>query len=208
MILLEDNFQVQVLNEATEEGKPKKTYLQGIMSEADSKNRNGRTYAKNELEESVKQINDASKMNRHILGELDHPSSLEVKLENVSHRLVEAQMDGNNVKFKAEVLENHPKGAILKSLIDSDVQVGVSTRGSGTVNESTGKVKDFRFVTLDAVATPSCMSAYPETLQEQLMFSKQGEIVTDLAEAQMHDPLAQKYFQIEMRKFIEQLGKR
>lgn len=106
---------------------------------------------------------------------------------------------------KAEILDKHPKGAILRALIDSDIRVGVSTRGSGSVMESTGEVSNFRMVTVDAVATPSCRSAYPETIQEQLEMYARGEIVTDLSEAVVTDPAAQQYFLTEMKKFIEHI---
>ncbi len=200
MILIEENFE-NVVTEATSDGK--KTYLAGCFMEHSVKNRNGRVYSKEDMEKVVDQINEAARMGRHILSELDHPSTLEVKLKNVSHKLVEAKMQGNQVWCKAEVLEKHPNGAILKSLIDSGVSVGVSSRGSGQVNENTGDVKNFRFICCDAVATPSCRNAYPETIEEQLMLSNRGEIITDLSESLADDPIAQRYFEIEMRKWIE-----
>ena len=205
MILLEETFNVETLTE--EVGDKKKTYLQGIFMEAETKNRNGRIYDKKEMEKVVEKINESSKLNRHILGALDHPSTLEIKLDEISHRLIEAEMRGNQVICKAEVLESTPKGAILKSLLDSGVTIGVSSRGSGSVNESTGRVTNFNFVTVDAVATPSCKSAYPETIRESLQMYNRGEIIDDLAEAVAHDPIAQKYFEIEMKKFIQGLMK-
>lgn len=204
MFLTEDHFDsVQPLVE--QEGEKKKTYLSGIMSVADEKNRNGRVYSRDDLIKVEQQINDSAKLGRHILGEISHPSSLEINLENVVHRLVEAKMEGNELRFKAEILENHPKGAIVKSLLDSGVQIGVSTRGSGQVNENTGAVSNYRFVTLDCVSVPSCPHSYPETIEEQLQMYGRGEIITDLSESLAHDPIAQAYFQIEMRKFIESL---
>lgn len=204
MILTEQQYEgVDLVTEAV--GDDKKTYIKGIMSVAEERNRNGRIYSKEDLQSVEKQINESAKLNRHILGACDHPNSLDVKLEEVSHRLMEANMnDKNELHFKAEILEKHPKGAIVKSLIDSGVQIGVSTRGSGSVNESSGRVSNFRFVTLDCVATPSCPHSYTTSLQEQFE-THQGQIVTDLAEAQIHDPLAQAYFQSELRKFIDQL---
>lgn len=204
MILIEENFD-NIITESSTDGK--KTYLAGCFMEHSVKNRNGRVYSESDMKAVVDQINEAAKLGRHILSELDHPQTLEVKLANVSHRLVEARMQGTQVWCKAEVLDKHPSGAILKSLIDSKVQVGVSSRGSGSLNENTGMVSNFRFVCCDAVATPSCRSAYPETLQEQLEYHNRGEIITDLAEAIAHDPVAQKYFEIEMRKFINALYK-
>lgn len=202
MILIEEKFDdVSPLMESVKDGK--KLYLKGIFAEAESKNQNGRIYDLNEMKAQVQRINDQAKLGRFVLGELDHPSVLEIKLENVSHKIVEMWMEGNNAYGKAEIIEGHPKGQILKSLIESGIQVGVSTRGSGQVNESSGRVNNFKMITVDAVATPSARSAYPETIEEQLSMYKRGEIVTDLSEAVINDAIAQKYFQLEMRKFIE-----
>jgi len=202
MILLEENF--ADVSSAVSEDK-KKTYLIGTFMEAESKNRNGRIYDLAEMTQEANRINDLAKANRHVLGQLDHPTpqTLDISLKEVSHRIVEMRMDGNRAIGKAEILESHPNGQILKGLIMDGVNVGVSTRGSGQLNESTGKVSKFSLKTIDAVATPSCQSAYPETIQEQLEMYKRGHIVNDLSEAVINDPFAQKYFQIELRKFVE-----
>lgn len=202
MILIEENFE-GVLTESASDGK--KTYLSGIFMESGNKNRNGRIYDSAEMQREVDKINEAAKRGHYVLGELDHPNSLEIKLENVSHKIVEMTMKGNLVYGKAEIIDKHPKGQILKALVDSGVQVGVSSRGSGQVNESTGIVRNFGLVTVDAVATPSCRSAYPQTIQEQLEYYRKGGYVSELAEAVIHDQAAQKYFQAEMKKFIETL---
>lgn len=209
MILFEEKFNsVQPLVEAV--GDQKKLYMKGIFAESEERNQNGRIYDLNEMKLEVARINEAASNGRFVLGELDHPSTLEIKLENVSHKIVEMWMEGTKAYGKAEVIVGHPKGQILKSLIESGVQVGVSTRGSGQVNESTGRVTNFRMVTVDAVATPSARNAYPETLEEQLQHYKRGSIVTDLSEAVIHDKAAQDYFKAEMNKFIQNvlLGKK
>lgn len=204
MILIEEHFEgVTPITESVGDGK--KLYLSGVFAESSVKNRNGRVYERSDMEKVVAQINNSADSGRHILGCLDHPNTLEIKLEEVSHRLMSAKMEGNQVLCKAEILEKHPKGAIAKALIESGVQLGVSTRGSGQVNESTGAVRNFGFVTVDLVATPSCRSAYPQTIQEQLEYYRKGGYVTELAEAVIHDQAAQKYFQAEMKKFIETL---
>lgn len=206
MILIEENFDDVKMMEASV-GEGKKSYLSGVFMEANNRNRNGRIYDLEEMKAEVKKVNDRAKVGRYVLGELDHPNNLTVKLENVSHKIVELRMEGNLVYGKAEILDAHPKGAILKSLVESGIQVGVSSRGAGQMNEDTGKVSNFNLVTVDAVATPSCRSAYPQTIEEQLQLYKRGEIITDLAEAQCHDPVAQKYFEMEMRRFFETLGR-
>lgn len=202
MILIEESFG-SIVTETAQEGK--KTYLSGVFMESGIRNRNGRIYDAKEMLREVEKINEAAKAGRHVLGELDHPSSLEVKLENVSHKIVELSVRGNQVFGKAEVIEKHPKGQILKALLDSNVQVGVSSRGSGKVDGKTNIVEGFNLVTIDAVATPSCRSAYPQTIQEQLEYYGRGKMVNELAEAVIHDQSAQKYFVKEMKKFIESL---
>lgn len=203
MILIEENFN-DILTESAGDGK--KTYLKGVFAEAQIKNRNGRTYNIEEMTREAERINSLAKQGNFVLGELDHPHSLEVKLENVSHKIVECYMQGNQMIGKAEVLDKHPKGAILKALIDSGIRPGVSTRASGRVMESTGEVTGFNLVTVDTVATPSCRTAYPQTIREHLeMYGTKGKEIEYLAEAVTSDEAAQKYFLEEMRKFISSM---
>lgn len=202
MILIDEKFD-EILTESVQDGK--KTYLSGVFMESGVRNRNGRIYSPEEMIREVEKINNMAKQGRYVLGELDHPNTLEIRLENVSHKIVELSIQGNKVMGKAEIIEKHPKGQILKALVESNIQVGVSSRASGQVNESTGNVKNFNLVTIDAVATPSCRSAYPQTIQEQLEYYKRGGVITDLSEAVIHDPKAQEYFRNEMLKFIHSL---
>lgn len=204
MILIEEYFgDIKPLVETV--GDTKKLYLNGVFAEAVVKNRNGRSYDLHEMKSAADQINESAASGRHILGCLDHPHTLEIKLEEVSHRLMSARMEGNQVICKAEILDKHPKGAIAKALIESGVQLGVSTRGSGQVNES-GVVRNFGFVTVDLVATPSCRSAYPQTIREHLEMYGNGKEIDNLAEAVIHDAAAQKYFLAEMKKFIDSMS--
>jgi hypothetical protein len=201
MIILEENFATQVLVEAV--GNEKKTYIKGVFAESERRNRNGRIYDFKEMQLACAKLNEAASQGRHVLGELDHRSELEVKLESVSHRIMSAEMNGNDLICKAEILEKHPKGAIAKALIDSGVQLGVSTRGSGQVNESTGRVSNFNLVTVDLVANPSAINAYPETIMEQIEMHKRGQYLMNVAEARQFDMAAEKYFQQEVERFIK-----
>ena len=201
MIILEENFATQVLVEAV--GNEKKTYIKGVFAESERRNRNGRIYDFKEMQLACTKLNEAASQGRHVLGELDHRSELEVKLESVSHRIMSAEMNGNDLICKAEILEKHPKGAIAKALIDSGVQLGVSTRGSGQVNESTGRVSNFNLVTVDLVANPSAINAYPETIMEQIEMHKRGQYLMNVAEARQYDMAAEKYFQQEVERFIK-----
>lgn len=205
MILIEENFN-GVLTEATADGK--KTYLKGVFAEAEVKNQNGRVYDLKEMTREAEKAQSMADQGNHMLGECDHPHTLEIKLQNVSHKIVECYMQGNQMIAKAEVLEKTPSGAILKALIDSGIKPGVSTRASGAVMESTGRVAGFKLVTVDAVATPSCRNAVPMTLREHIEMYGRGHIVTDLSEAVVNDPAAQKYFLEEMRKFVSSVLKK
>ena len=198
MIIIEENFTDIVTKSDPQE---KKFFLEGVMAEAVTKNRNGRSYTLQEMIREVEKVNAAAQSGRHILGELYHPSVLEVSLKNVSHKITKMWMNGNKAHGRAEILQNHPMGQIAIGLMKDNVQLGVSTRGSGKVNSS-GIVENFNLVTIDIVATPSARSAYPQTLQEQLEMFGRGEIIQDLAEATIHDSMAQKYFQKELRAFI------
>lgn len=204
MILIEDNFD-NIFVESKKEGTVQKTLLKGTLMEWGIRNRNKRIYNESDMRLAIDQVNESARKGKHVLGELDHPKTLEVKLENVSHRIMNLEMNGNQVNGVIEVLDKHPKGAILNALIDSGVQVGFSSRGGGSLNESTGEVNGFKFVTIDAVATPSCRSAYPMTIREQLEFFN-GDELEKLAEAKLYDSTAQKYFEKEMIKFIQNLS--
>ena len=201
MILLEENFKDILIENAKD---AKKMYLKGIFMESEQKNRNGRIYKKNEIATAVQKVNESAKAGKHILGQLDHPQDLEVRLENVSHKILEMSMEGNNAIGKAEILDKTPKGQIAISLIESGIQLGVSSRGSGSVNEDTNIVEGFSFVTVDLVASPSAINAYPTSVMEAIEMYKRGYIVNDLAEAVLHDDAAQKYFQEEIIKFVKE----
>lgn len=199
MILIEENFN-GIICESSNEGK--KLYLSGIFLESEQKNRNGRIYARKEIEAAVNIVNEAATAGRHILGQLDHPQDLVVSLSDVSHKILEMHMSGNNAIGKAQIMESTPKGQIAKGLIKEGVQLGVSSRGSGQVNEDTGIVEGFNFITVDIVANPSAINAYPQSITEALEMHKRGYIINDLSEAVLHDKAAQKYFQKELIKFI------
>lgn len=204
MILLENNFSVVIEEGNNPDGK-KNLYLQGIFMESERKNRNLRTYRRTEIEKAVQKINEAASQGRHILGELDHPNgTLEVKLENVSHKIISMHMDGNNAIGKAQIIESVPKGQIAKGLIEAGVQLGVSSRGSGMVDEDSGIVENFDVVTVDIVANPSAIDAYPQSITESLYLYRKGKLVESLAEAVIHDEAAQKYFEKEIMKFIKE----
>jgi hypothetical protein len=180
----------------------KNCWLSGVFMQAEIQNRNGRTYPLNEISNAVKNAQQRIKESNGIFGELDHPQSLQINLDRISHVITEMNMDGSNARGKAKLLET-PMGLIAKELVKSQVRLGVSSRGAGSVLES-GGVEGFQFVTVDIVAQPSAPGAVPDAVYESLMMSKHGRQALSLVEQVRQDPAAQKYFVKEITKFLEQ----
>lgn len=190
---METNAVVESVNEG------KNVYLNGIFMQSGIKNRNNRVYPSSEI---IRVVNEASmriKENNGIFGELDHPQSLLINLDRISHVIEDLRMEGDNAIGRARILDT-PMGKIAKTLIESGVRLGVSSRGTGAVNE--GTVCDYQFVTVDLVATPSAKDAMPRPVYESLEMSKNGKHVLSLAEQIREDAAAQKYFVREIKKFI------
>jgi hypothetical protein len=185
----------------TEMRKGGDLFLKGIMMQAAIKNGNGRSYPVNEISKAVESAAAKIKQGHYILGELNHPDTLTINLANVSHCITECSMSGNNAIGKMKLL-NTPSGNIAKGLIEGGVRLGVSSRGTGNVNEG-GDVSDFIFATVDIVSQPSAPDAYPDVVQEA-MGSKR---VMTLAEAVVHDKKAQAYFKKEVAALIESITK-
>lgn len=184
----------------SEDGK--NCWLSGVFMQAEIQNRNGRTYPLNEISSAVSNAQQRIKESNGIFGELDHPQSLTINLDRISHVITEMNMNGSNAVGKAKLLDT-PMGLIAKELVRSGVRLGVSSRGAGTVAES-GGVEGFQFVTVDIVAQPSAPGAVPDAVYESLMHSKHGQEALTLAEQVRRDPKAQKYFVKEFTKFLEE----
>ena len=101
MILTESNFAGIITESSSDE---KKLYLKGVFMESDVRNRNGRIYQKVEIQAAANKVNESAKSGQYILGHLDHPATLEIKLEDVSHKLIEMHMQGSQAIGKAEIL--------------------------------------------------------------------------------------------------------
>jgi hypothetical protein len=115
-------------------------------------------------------------------------------------------MNENNGIGKLKILPT-PMGNIVKTLLESGVKLGVSSRGSGNVNES-GGVTDFEIVTVDIVAQPSAPNAYPKAIYERVMMDRRRGALMDVASAVRHDNVAQKYLKEEVLRFINNLNKK
>ena len=135
--------------------------LSGMLQMAEVQNGNGRVYPQKILEREVQNYKKLVKDNR-ALGELDHPEESVINLRNVSHQVTDIWMEGNKVMGKAKVLST-PSGEILRSLVDSGVSIGISSRGLGSVTESAGKTiveDDFQLICFDIVSEPSTPGAF------------------------------------------------
>lgn len=148
-------------DEKRQVAEEKVTFLTGKLQEADVQNGNGRIYPRAIMEREVKNYEKLVQEMR-ALGELDHPDSSVINLQNVSHLVTEVWMDGCSVMGKIKVL-NTPSGKILNELINGGVQVGISSRGLGSVKESNGKTlveDDFQLICFDIVSDPSTPGAF------------------------------------------------
>ena len=196
--------QANIVTESVEEANGGKSlYMKGIFIEGDVRNQNNRIYTKDEIHSAVKTINEKIKSGYSVLGEADHPDDLNINLDRVSHMITEMDVDGANGIGKLKLLPT-PMGNICKTLIESGCHLGVSSRGSGNVNDN-GIVKDFEIITVDIVANPSAPGAYPDPIYERIMNHRRGNVLMDVADATRHDKEAQRYLQEEVTNFIKNL---
>ena len=154
----------------TEERNGKKDYkIKGIFMQADIKNRNGRIYPVGTLAKEVKRYNEQFINKKRAFGELGHPDGPTVNLERVSHMITKLYPDGDNFIGEAKIM-NTPYGKIVKGLIDEGAQLGVSSRGMGSLETRGGAnyVKDdfYLATAADIVADPSAPDAFVEGIME------------------------------------------
>lgn len=150
--------------------------LSGICQKAGTLNQNGRKYSKGILEREVERYQELIRQNR-ATGELDHPDSSIISLEKVSHMVIALWMEGNDVYGKIKVL-NTPAGMTLRALIDGGVQVGISSRGLGSVYQRGGETivdDDFQLICFDMVSEPSTPGAFMMREQKDNLYENKDE---------------------------------
>ena len=155
--------------------------VRGILQKASEQNQNGRVYSRSLLERESSKYKELID-DRRALGELDHPESSVVNLQNVSHNVTKMWWEDNNLVGEVEVLST-PSGNILKELFKSGITLGISSRGMGTTRESEGKTivnDDFELVAFDFVSNPSTRGAFlePVNLSESASLNE-SKVVTD-----------------------------
>lgn len=151
-----------------------KLIVSGVVQRADAYNQNGRTYPKSILEREVQRYIREEISENRALGELDHPDSAVVNLNNASHNILELRWDNNDLIGKIEILTT-PAGNILRELLKSNIRLGISSRGMGSVKHvGEGLVEvqnDFKLVCFDFVSSPSTHGAFMN-LQESKQFNE------------------------------------
>jgi hypothetical protein len=196
--------QASIVTEAIDDGTGGKSlYMEGIFVQGDKRNQNQRVYPVSEIARAVKSVQAKIDDGFTVLGEADHPEDLQVNIDRVSHKIERMWMNGADGYGRLKILPT-PLGNICKTLLENGVKLGVSSRGSGNVNES-GNVSEFEIQTVDIVANPSAPEAYPDPIYEAIMNSKRGNILMDVALATNHDDVAQRYLQEEVLRFINNL---
>ena len=192
-----------IIESLDENGEPT-TYMQGIFIQAEQKNGNQRVYPLNEITTAVGNLKEKISSGLSVLGELDHPEELTINLDRVSHVITDMWMKGTDGFGKLKVLPT-PMGKIAEAMLKSGVKLGVSSRGSGNVDNS-GMVSEFDIITVDIVAQPSAPDAYPKAIYESLFNMQGGQTVFEAAQGVANkDPVAEKYIQKEIVKFINDL---
>jgi len=196
--------QAKVTLESQGEGENKNLFLKGICIQGGVKNANQRIYPVSEIGNAVKTLKDQIDGGYSVLGEVDHPDDLKVNLDRVSHMITDMWMDGPNGFGKMKILPT-PMGNLVKTMLESGVKLGVSSRGAGEVNESTGEVNGFEIITVDVVAQPSAPGAYPTPIYEHLMNTRGGYGAFRAAQEVSQDAKAQKYLKEQMLRVIKGL---
>lgn len=185
------------------ENGDKQMFMEGIFVQGGVKNANQRVYPVSEIARAVESVQKKISDGFPVLGECDHPPELTVNVDRVSHIIENMWMDGPNGYGKLKIVPT-PMGNIIRTLIESGATLGVSSRGSGEVDNQ-GNVSNFEIVTVDIVAQPSAPDAYPKAIYEGLMNMRGGYKTWQLAQDVQNDKAAQKFLSEEIVKFIREL---
>jgi hypothetical protein len=204
-VYLKENLtfdQARMVTESANDGKD--LFLKGICIQGGVKNHNQRLYPVDQIATAVTSLNEQITEGNSVLGEVDHPDDLKINLDRVCHMITEMWMDGPNGYGKLKILPT-PMGQLVRTMLESGVKLGVSSRGSGEVNDATGEVSGFEIVTVDVVAQPSAPNAYPTAIYEGLLNMKHGHKVLGIAAEAKEDTRVQKFLKDEVVNLINEL---
>jgi hypothetical protein len=181
----------EMINESMEKNNGR-LLVKGVLQRADAKNQNGRVYPQEVLMREAKKYSDVNIKERRALGELDHPDSSVVNLNNVSHNIVEMHWSGKDLVGTVEILST-PSGNILKELFKCGIKLGISSRGLGSVKqlgESSVEVQDdFELIAFDFVSNPSTHGAFLKPMHESVdrtnsiqstKYTKVNKLITEI----------------------------
>jgi hypothetical protein len=207
MLHLRENLsfnEAQIIVES-DDREGKNLHMSGICIQGGIRNANQRVYPVSEISKAVKTLNDQIQNGYSVLGEVDHPDDLKINLDRVSHMITNMWMDGPNGYGKLKILPT-PMGQLIKTMLESGVKLGVSSRGSGNVSsDGSNEVSDFEIITVDMVAQPSAPGAYPTPIYEHLLNNKGGYSALRIAQEVKGDPMAQKYLKESLLNIIGNL---
>jgi hypothetical protein len=203
-LYLKEHLTFDAARMVVEGAEGKDLYMKGICIQGGVKNANERVYPVNEIERAVRTLNEQLSTGHSVLGEVDHPDDLKINLDRVSHMITEMWMDGPNGFGKLKILPT-PMGNLVRTMLESGVKLGVSSRGSGNVNEANGHVSDFEIVTVDVVAQPSAPNAYPKAIYEGLMNMRYGHRALEVAREVGGDNKVQRFLREEVKRLIKDL---
>ena len=180
----------KIVENSIRDNKP--LIVSGVIQRAEVENQNGRIYPGEILLREIKKYNEGPIKERRALGELDHPESSVINLQNVSHNVKEVKVDGNDIFGVVEILST-PAGNILKELFRNGITVGISSRGMGSVKENMAEntvtvQEDFELLCFDFVSTPSTHGAYMTPMGRALQeiktptyqYNKVNNIIRDI----------------------------
>ena len=197
-----DQAKIVLESEEGSDGR-KSLHLNGICIQGDIRNANQRVYSSHEIGRAVKTLNEQISGGYSVCGEVDHPADLKINLDRVSHIITKMWMDGPNGYGKLKIIPT-PMGQLVQTMLESGVKLGVSSRGSGEVDNN-GNVHGFEIITVDIVAQPSAPGAYPTPVYEHLMNNTGGYQAYRIAQEVKGDPKAQKYIAESLVKIISGL---
>ena len=180
----------QQINEAMKENNGK-LVVKGVLQRAEAKNQNGRVYPREILVRESKKYDENFVKQKRALGELDHPDSSVVNLQNVSHNVTEMHFEGDNLVGTCEILTT-PSGNILRELFKNGIKLGISSRGLGSVEmvqeangDTVSKVgDDFELIAFDFVSNPSTHGAFLHPMNESVDNSQQGRTCGEYCRAE------------------------
>lgn len=217
LLVEQPNYDISILAEEKNKNEPRELFIAGPYLMAERKNKNGRVYKLDEMTKEVgRYVNEMIKENRSI-GELNHPTSVEVNPERACHIITELKQNGNMFEGKSKILSN-PIGQLVRSLLMDGVKLGISSRALGKLDEksSHSEVSDFHLITADIVHDPSVERAFVQGVFESKQWIlKCDGTICEWVQAQ-HDQLQETcsklpkhnkdQFMIEqVLKFIESL---